>query len=155
MMNRFLTLSAVFALTACAAFAKPNLSGDWKLNPAKSDFGPMPAPEKMTRKIGHKDPVLKSIQVQSGQQGEVTSELTYTTDGKESVNKTARGEVKGTAKWENDSIVIDSKREIQGVGEITQHEVWSLSADGKTLTVVNKLNTPQGEFEIKTVLEKQ
>jgi len=154
MMTRFLTMTALLALSTFAAAAKPNLSGEWKLNPAKSDFGPMPAPEKMTRKIDHNDPILKSTTTQSGPSGEVKSELSYTTDGKESVNKTPRGEVKGTAKWEGETLVIDSKREVQGM-EITQHEMWTLSADGKTLTVVNKLGTPQGDFEIKTVLEKQ
>ena len=154
MTNRFLTVLAALALTAAAASAKPNLSGEWKLNVAKSDFGPAPAPEKLIRTIDHKDPVLKSSTVQSGPQGEVKSELSYTTDGKESINKSPRGESKGVAKWDGDNLVIDSKREIQGM-EITQHEVWTLSSDGKILTIVNKLSTPQGDFEIKTVLEKQ
>ncbi len=155
MLNRFLTLSAVLALTAfTASAAKPNMSGDWSLNPAKSDFGPMPAPEKIERKIDHNGEVLKYSQVQAGPQGEVKTDMSFKTDGSESVNKNPRGEMKAVAKWEGDTIVIDSKREVQGM-EITQHEIWSLSGDGKTLTILNKLGTPQGDFEIKTVMEKK
>jgi len=143
---------------AFAASAKPNFSGDWKLNVGKSDFGPAPAPDKSTRKIEHNDPSIKWTQVQSGAQGETKSEISYTTDGKETINKSPRGDSKGSAKWEGDTLIIDSKRELQLQGqaiEITQHEVWTLSADGKTLTVNNKLGTPQGDFELKSVFEKQ
>ncbi|MEO8029073.1 MAG: hypothetical protein ABI823_21510 [Bryobacteraceae bacterium] len=154
MMNRIVTLAATVAFAALSAVAAPNLSGEWKLNAAKSDFGPVPAPDKMIRKIMHADPSLKMTTMQSGAQGEVTSELAYTTDGKETVNKSARGEVKGTAKWSGENLIIDSKREFQGA-EITQHETWSLGDDGKTLTVLNKITAPQGEFDLKMVFEKQ
>ena len=39
---------------------------------------------------------------QRGAQGEVTTELKYTTDGKASVNKVAGGEAKGTAQWQGE-----------------------------------------------------
>jgi hypothetical protein len=85
-----------------------------------------------------------------GAQGEVTTELAYTTDGKVSVN----GENRGTASWQGDSLVIESGREVQGA-KLTQREVWTLSADGKTLTVVTRVTLPQqGEFEVQQVFEK-
>ncbi len=136
------------------AIAKPNFSGDWKINIEKSDFGAIPAPEKMERTITHEDPRLKFKTVQSGPQGEVTTEMAYTTDGKPSTNKTPRGEVTGTARWDGETLAIDTKREVQGM-EITLVERWTLSEDGKILTINNKVTTPQGEFDIKVVLEKQ
>src|ERR1700675_5011296 len=72
-----------------------NLSGEWKLNFAKSDYGKFPAPSSMTRKIAHNDPKLILTTTQKGPQGEVTSKLVYTTDGKESVNQAAGGEARG------------------------------------------------------------
>ena len=155
-MQKKLWLTSVCALAVGLgiAQAKPNFSGDWKLNSAKSDFGPMPGPEKMDRKITHEDPSLKFSTTQTGPQGEVTTDMAYTTDGKPSTNKTPRGEVTGAAKWEGDALTISSKREIQGM-EITQNERWTLDEDGKTLTINNKINTPQGEFEIKIVMDKQ
>lgn len=139
---------------AAGAFAKPNFSGNWKLNPEKSDFGPMPPPEKMERSITQEESTIKWNQVQVGQQGEVKSEMTYTTDGKPSTNKTPRGEVTGTAAWDGDVLTITTKREVQGM-EITQAERWSLSEDGKTITINNKVTAPQGEFDLKVVFDKQ
>lgn len=153
--RNLLCLSAVLVATASLAAAKPNFSGDWTLNTEKSNFGPMPGPAKMTRKIAHTEPTLKLATTQVGPQGEVTSELSYTTDGKESVNKVRGSDVKSVAKWDGDALVVDSKREVPGMGEITQKENWSLSGDGKTLTINNHINTPQGEFDITIVFNKQ
>ncbi|MCL5743643.1 MAG: hypothetical protein M1541_06915, partial [Acidobacteria bacterium] len=56
-LNRKVFLLAVAAcLLAARVEAKPNLSGTWKLNVTKSDFGPLPAPSARTDKIEHSDP---------------------------------------------------------------------------------------------------
>src|SRR5579884_2967851 len=70
---------------AVQAFAKPNFTGDWKLNADKSNFGPIPPPTAMTLNIDHSDPNLKILTKQSGAQGDMEYEAKYTTDGKESV----------------------------------------------------------------------
>ncbi len=136
------------------AAAKPNFSGEWKLNAKESNFGPMPAPDKMERKINHEDPSMKITTTQAGQQGEMTTNLVYKTDGSESVNKIRDADVKSVAKWDGDALTVTSKREAQGM-EITMNERWTLSADGKAMTIVNKINTPQGDFEITVVMDKQ
>lgn len=152
------SLIAIAALTLfsglLSAQDKPNFSGTWKMNGEKSDFGPMPAPEKLVRVIDHKDPEMQIKTTQSGQQGEVTSELKYKTDGTESVNKMRGQDVKGVAKWEGDKLVVRSKREVQGM-EISITETWTATDAGKVLTVTNAIETPQGSFEAKIVLEKQ
>lgn len=154
MNRRILLVLCAAALFLPAAWAKPNFSGSWSLNKDKSDFGPMPGPDKMVRTIKHDDPNLKMTTTQSGPQGEATTEMTYTTDGKPSTNKTPRGEVTGTAAWDGDVLTINSKRQFNEM-EITQSERWTLAEDGKSLVIVNKIGTPQGEFEVKIVLDKQ
>jgi hypothetical protein len=134
--------------------ASQNLSGEWKLNFAKSDYGKFPAPSSMTRKIAHNDPKLILTTTQKGPQGEVTSKLVYTTDGKESVNQVAGGEAKGIAQWIGDKLMIESSREFQGV-TLKQKDIWTLSADGKTLTIDSHVSIPNGEFDIKQVFDKQ
>ncbi len=153
--------SIALAIAALATFAvasnaegKADFSGEWKLNTDKSNFGPIPAPDKMIRKVKHDDPSIKISTMQSGQQGETTTELAYTTDGKESVNMIRGSEAKSTAKWVGDQMVVDTKRDMQGA-EITQKETWTLSKDGKTLTINNHINAPQGEFDILVVMDKQ
>jgi hypothetical protein len=148
-------VAVAFALAVCApASAAPNFSGNWKFNAGKSNYGPIPAPDKMERKITHEEPTLKMTTVQSGQQGEITTDMTYKTDGSESVNKVRGNDVKSVAKWDGAALTVASKREVQGM-EITQNERWTLSDDGKILTILNKINTPQGEFEITIVMDKQ
>ena len=147
--------AAAFALVVCApAWGAPNFSGNWKLNAGKSNYGPIPVPDKFERKITHEEPTLKMTTTQAGQQGEFTTDMTYKTDGSESVNKVRNADVKSVAKWDGDALTVSSKREVQGM-EITQNERWTLSSDGKVLTILNKINTPQGEFEITVVLDKQ
>jgi len=144
-MNRALVL----LLAGIPLVAAPNLSGNWMLNVAKSQYGQFPAPEVMMRQIDYKDPVLSMTTYQKGSQGEVTTSLKYTTDGKPAVN----GESKGSAHWENDKLVIESSRDFQGT-KLTQHDEWTLSADGKTLTIATHVKLPNGEFDVKQVFEK-
>ena len=157
-MNRrsVLILAALASLSAMLATAadKPNFTGAWKLNVPKSEFGMMPAPEKQERTIKHEDPKMNINSVSVGPQGEQKTESNYTTDGKDSINKVRGADVKSVAAWEGDKLVVKSKREAQGM-EITVVENWSLSADGKVLTIVNKIGTPQGDFEATMVLDKQ
>ena len=137
------------ALLALPLAAAPNLSGNWVLNLAKSQYGQFPAPEIMIRKIQHKDPALSMSTYQKGAQGEVTTELKYSTDGKPVVN----GENQGSARWENDKLVIEASRDYQQT-KLTQREEWTLSADRKTLTIATHVKLPNGEFDVKQVFEK-
>lgn len=155
MTRRLLAVGTLFSALLSAA-AKPSLSGKWVLNLAKSDYGIMQAqaPQKLERTVVHEGQNLKFTTHQVGARGEITTEMSYTTDGKPCVNTTPRGEVTGTAKWDGNDLVITSKREINGA-QITQVERWTLSDGGKTLTIVNKISMPAGDSEIRLVLEKQ
>jgi len=157
-MNRrqVVSLIALGGLTAMLASAaeKPNFTGSWKLNVSKSDFGPVPPPEKLEQTIKHEDPKLNINTLNVGQQGEIKSETTYNTDGKESINKQAGVETKSVAVWDGDKLVIKYKREIQGM-EIAFVDTWTLGAEGKSYTIVRDLSTPQGDFKLTIVMDKQ
>ena len=157
-MNRkkfVLTLCAVagLALGMGQAQAKPNFSGDWKLNVDKSNFGPMPAPTTMNQKIGHDDPKLKVAVDQTGAQGDVNYEVTYTTDGKETINTIREMETKSTAKWEGDALIVNTTLNAGGA-DITIKAKWTLSEDGKTFTNSSHLVSPQGEVDFVAVFDK-
>jgi hypothetical protein len=151
---RFTTILLAFAFTALPAIAKPNFSGDWKLNTSKSAFGQMPPPSSMTSQIAHEDPKLKNSVKQSSERGDFESESTYTTDGKECTNQMFGNPVTSTLKWDGEVLVIESKAKI-GESEFTMQDKWSLSGDGKTLTIVRHYKNSMGEGEQKLVLEKQ
>lgn len=149
----FLFATTLF-LGAAWAQAPANFSGEWTLNASKSDYGPVPAPEFMTRTVKQSDTAVEISTHQKGAQGESTTQLKYTTDGKECVNKLPTGESKGTAKWKGSNLVIDSVRDLQGT-PIKSTETWELSGGGKVFTIVNHLSVPQGEFDLKLVFEKK
>jgi hypothetical protein len=146
----------LIAFAALQLFAGPNFTGAWKLNLAKSAYGNFPAPQSVTRTILHDGSQLSMTTLQKGQQGETTTTLVYTTDGKPVTNKTATGESQSVVHLMNGTqLVIETTRALQG-GEIKSVETWELSADGKTLTIQTKLNLPgQGDFVVKQVFEKQ
>ena len=145
----------VLALAALPALAKPNFSGDWKLNSAKSTFGEMPAPDSMTYKIAHADPKLTTASKQSSQMGDFEMNATYTTDGKECTNQGCQGSTtKSVVKWDGDTLAIDTKGQF-GDNEFTMTQKWTLSADGKTLTVLQTFKSAMGEGEQKLIFDKQ
>jgi len=151
----FAAAGSVFLLLGSSTqAAPPNLAGVWKLNGAKSDFGKFPVPQSITRTVTQQGVKLSITSVQKGAQGEVTSEFVYTTDGKPVTNKVQGGESKGSAQWIGDKLMIESSREIQGT-TLTQKDIWTLSADGKTLTIDSHVALPNGEFDVKQVFDKQ
>ena len=148
---------ALLLLSASTLWAqsKPNFSGEWTLVPGKSDFGMMPPPSSGVQKITHNEPQLKVASTQTSDQGTNTTESTYTTDGKECVNKGFMdSEMKSTAKWDGDVLVIDSKMDMQG-NAITITNRWTLSGDGKSLTVAMHFASPMGDGDVKMVYEKK
>jgi hypothetical protein len=139
---------------AVLAADKPDFSGTWKLNVDKSDFGPMPKPERAEYVIVHKEPELNVKSTAVGSMGEVTNDVKIVTDGTEFTNTMRDGQVvKGTAKWDGKVLVIRQTLDVQGT-TVTFVQKWSLSDDGKTITQDLNISTEQGELVQKAVLEK-
>jgi hypothetical protein len=151
-------LMLLLAISAKAQGARPDLSGTWNLDVAKSDFAGAPAPDSLIYVIEHKDPNLKITSTQKGQQGELTNTRNLTTDGKESVNKmrTMAGEqdVKSTTTWNGNKLANAFTLDIQGTA-IEINETWEVAESGKVLTVGRDLKTPQGPFHQTYVFNKQ
>lgn len=145
----FLTL----ALGIVQAQTRPNLSGTWRVNISKSSFGHGPAPDARTDRISHEDPNLKDTVTQSNQQGEITYDMNYSTDGKETTNTIRGNEFKSIAHWEGDQLAIESKGSLGR--PVTLKDRWSLSEDGKTLTLQRHAAGVIGSTEQKIVFEKQ
>lgn len=148
-----LACAAVVLTTPAMAAGKPDFTGEWKLNVDKSTFGPIPPPTSQTQKIDHKDPVIKITTAQNGMDGEYTTDATYTTDGKESKNNVRGADTKSVVKWDGDVLAMDTKLDYQGM-EITLKVTMKMAEDGKTINNVTKIMTPQGDFDMATVLEK-
>jgi hypothetical protein len=122
------------------------------MNGGRSDFGLIPAPASIERKITHAEPSLIIVEAQDAGLGVETVTRTYTTDGKGTTFVSQGAEVKGTAVWEGNEVVVTSEVE---VAMITFIDRMMLSPDGKTLTSVIKLTSPMGDVDIKVLFEKQ
>ena len=156
MLRRFFLTLSITLLAVGAGFAqsKPDFSGTWKLNVEKSDFGPLPAPTGRVDVILHADPDLKDTVTADTAQGKQNYSAAYTTDGKEVTNKMGPREMKSTVTWDVATLVMNSKTSFQD-NEVTIKSVWSLSADGKTLTQNIHFVSPMGEADQKQIFEKQ
>jgi hypothetical protein len=148
--------SILVLLAASAAFAAvPDFSGTWKLNASKSEFGQFPAPASFTQKITHAEPKLTVAGKMSSDMGDVEFTASYTTDGKETTNQGFGGsESKSTAKWDGDTLLMETKGTF-GDNSYTMKDKWSLSADGKVLTLVRHFSSANGEMDQKMVFDKQ
>jgi hypothetical protein len=159
-MRRVLLTAIVAAVVipfAARAQSKPDFSGTWTLDTAKSD----PAPQGRggggggAGSVTIKQTAAELAITSEGRQGPQT--LTYKLDGSESSNEVmGRGgaqTVKSKAKWDGASLVIDTTRDFQGMS-ITTHEVRRLDNGGKEMVVETTAQTPQGEQKRKVVYTK-
>ena len=146
-------LALVAGAASLAAQSKPNFSGTWTLNVAKSDFGMIPAPSSRTDVVEHNDPTIKVTSSQEGQQGKRTDVSNFTTDGKESTNKMGPMDAKSTMTWQGSNLVQNVKLDFQGQ-DVNIKTTWSLSEDGKTLSMNGHVASPMGEFDTKMIFDK-
>ena len=151
-------LSVLFVCIAAAAAPAqqkpPDLSGTWKMNLAKSDFGALPGPESRVDVITHKEPSLTDDVTAEGPQGKQHYIVKYTTDGKEVTNQINDREVHSTLKWEGNVLKISSKFQYND-SDVDANLTWTLSPDGKTLTIAVHYASAMGETDQKIIMEKQ
>jgi hypothetical protein len=152
----FAVMAAVVLPFTARAQSKPDFSGTWTLDTARSD-APLGRGGRGGGRGGATGPATivqdaASLKITRGDQT-----LTYKLDGSESTNQVmGRGgaqDVKSKAHWDGSKLVIETTRDFQGMS-ITTKETRSLSADGKEMTVETAATTPQGEMNSKQVFTK-
>jgi hypothetical protein len=145
------------------AQSKPNLSGNWTLDIARSNFGRLGSSQfknaKMTLKISHREPELK-INRSANMNGQSRNHnLTYFTDGRgeNNPNILSNESMGSKTKWEGTKLISRSSSSISFNGQsmtLEAIEKRELSADGKTLTITNTISSPRGVDVIKLVFAK-
>lgn len=143
-------LVVLATIGANAQSKQPNLSGTWKMNAEKSKFE-QSGPSEITIKFDHKDASLSETLLLTTGNGDGTVEAKYTTDGKETPQEVMGRSAQTSAKWEGDALLIDWKTD----GASFSRKI-TVSADGKTMTMIVKQSSPDGQSATDTVvLEKQ
>jgi hypothetical protein len=154
----------VLALSVIGAAAKANFSGTWTLDKSKSEGLPPNLKDQVMTlaQTGDKINIEAKLTLDEGEQN--VSDV-YTLDGKP-VDFTPKGpggvEGKGkrTAKWSADGNGIEVTEAItydtpQGSVAVDITRTWTLSADGKTLTVDMNISSAMGSQHIKRVLVRK
>jgi hypothetical protein len=144
-------LALVLLAGTSAAADKPNFSGDWAMDVAKSDFGGLPPPTSLTRKITHAEPSLTILEEQSSALGDQKTTRSYTTDGTEISFEANGAEVKSKATWADDTLVVIST--VAAVG-LKFDDKMTMSPDGKNLISAIHIDSPQGAVDIRVVFER-
>ena len=148
-------MAASSAAGSATASDKPNLSGTWVLDAAKSDFGQMPPPDSRTDTIEHKEPSIKITVDQTGQMGEMNFTMDLVTDGTTVSKWTAFGnEAHSTAHWEGNTLVVKTDAKFQD-DPVSFQVKYTLSPDGKTLNVQDHFSGPMGEGDAKLVFNRR
>jgi len=134
----------------------PNLSGTWKLDIPKSNFGQFPPPASQTDTIEHNEPSLTIVEDQKGgMMGDMNLTTTLKSDGTETTSTGMGGSpVKSTAHWEGSTLVVNSAGSFQG-NDFKLKQSYTLSPDGKTLTEVRTFESGMGSFDTTYVYDKQ
>ena len=127
--------------------ARPNFTGTWAMDPAKSELGEMPPTTSHVLTIVHKEPNITIDREVDGRKDSAP----FRTDGVETSFKAeCCGELKSSGRWEGTTLM----RRV-GNENITQNDAWTLSADGKTLTIVRKVEQGGEGFTLKMVFSKK
>jgi hypothetical protein len=153
MRHILLAALAMIAVSSIGTAAdKPSFSGEWKMNPAKSNYNGFPAPASMVRKISLADTSLVIVENQTGGASDGTTTRNYTTDGKPSAFEINGTPITGSATWDGAAIIVNTI--VESVG-LSFKDRMSLSADGKELTSVVQIATQQGPAEVTIVFDRQ
>ena len=155
-LQRFLPF--LWMVTVClgagsaVAFAAdhPQFSGAWKLDHDKSDFGEASGPSQVTDSITQTASALTIDRDRDGEKSTIRVPL----DGTQSDVKLRNMPMKAQSHWDGTTLVIEYTGSRLG-GAIRSEEKWTLSADGKVLTVERHGSSRRGETTQKLLMVKQ
>ena len=158
-----LFVTALLALWAGAVLAQANFAGTWVFDPKLSQGVPEGVAMTMVVKhTGNRVEIETDMTTSQGQQ-KITD--LYILDGKEIDYKPpvvgpGTGKGRRTSKWTADRKGFDvtEKATIEGpdgLRTISAIRKWTLSADGKALTMDVAMTTPEGEMVSKRIFTKK
>ena len=145
MRTRFAVLVlALLAVSAGLAAADDPLVGNWKLNPAKSKFSPLPAPQDITIKyepVGA-DGIKVTAEITDAKGKKTVTAYSGSFDGKD-VPVTGSGDADTCSMRRIDANTTEVAN--KKAGKATTALKRAVSKDGKTLTITAKGTDGQGQ----------
>jgi hypothetical protein len=157
MRRRTLALAAVFALAAClrgagaGAQAKPDFTGSWKWNQAKSQVGPGFHPI-TSLKLERKGETLTEEMSVEAPGGAKSFALKYVLDGRDTPGKVLGKSMTLSAKRDGDALVIKWRDVVE---DYTVTRRLRLSADGRMIEMTITEISREQQREDRVVLDRQ
>jgi hypothetical protein len=146
---------ALIAIMPAFAQSRPNFSGTWVMNPDKTDFGVIPKPDKASYVIHHTGPNLAADYTQDGD----SRHIEVTTDGEERVTESDdESELWTRVSWSGPVLVWEARRRAKpahDVRPVNWISKWTLSEDGKTLTINRKITAGDRSVDEVMVFDKK
>jgi hypothetical protein len=161
---RIFSAFGALLLTASLVSATPNFSGTWVLDRAQSQLPQRPGgadqtPPDVKMVVEQSDAALTITRTMSRDSQERSHKEKFNLDGSEMKTTGPRGgEAVSRAHWDGDKLVISSTRAMKrGEQDVTikGERIWSLSPDGRTLTVRSTFDTPRGQQTATAIYTKQ
>jgi len=116
--------------------SRPDFTGLWEMNFERSILRGA-APKRILMKIEHREPrLIQQILLTNAGGTEQRMTFTYETDA-ETTNSVGEATARTHARWEGMELVIESWMKTPS-REVHLKDHWSLSADGRTLTMAHR-----------------
>lgn len=150
--------SALWLMLAAAAVAaggetKPDFSGTWKFNLAKSRLE-IDAPTKSVFVVEHRDPKFKLTRTHTWKERSDTWSFESTTDGKDHYQKDGEFESWTRVHWMGEELVLDMKVKYRGE-EGTNVVHYRLTDGGKTFVAAEWFHLPKHQHHNLWVFDRE
>lgn len=153
----FVGLVAISSAWGQAPAVRPNFTGVWALDTARTQPGPV-RPMALSYAIEQHGDTITVTRHTRTMRGEFTAHLVYGTDGRAWQNSVDQGgvrvEVSSVLTWEGSTLVITSTLATGGQS-LHQVERWSLDPNGRDLLADRTVEAMGQQYTMRLILGKQ
>ena len=132
-----IALASAGWLTASASADPPDFSGTWVMNVHGSELAGERPPMSKVQRVELKGTELVVTIDEIDDRGTVHGVARYATDGQDCVNDVLGNSMTSSIGWEGDVLIMRTWGKF-GNADIMLIDRWSLSPDGKTLTIARQ-----------------
>ncbi len=144
---------ALLVMTFAQQPHKPNFSGTWRANFAKSKLQ-IKQPDNTVFTIEHREPRFVLSRTHTFEGKSDTWGITITTDGKEVVRNESGRTLHARLIWERDSLVFDVQIDLPD-GKGHDRVKYSISRDGKTFTALESYRDAKNSYNNVWVFDRE
>ncbi len=158
----------LLGIGVAAAQAEPQFAGSWVLDRSQSQFPKHEGRTQTAPDAQRQPPQITLVVAQQGNTLKITRTFAkgthehsttdvFVADGSDKIETGYRGNVTVHSAFDGDRLVIThtrTKKTDQGDQTISRQSVWTLSPDGRALTIDTTMHSPRGDHAMKTVYQR-